>query len=237
MIRRAGELAEDTGYHFLATGEVLNERPKSQNRKSLDIVAEDSGYASRLLRPLSAKLLPPTLPESEGWVDRDRLEAIQGRSRKRQFQLADEFGLQDFPTPAGGCRLTEPNFSRRLLDLKQHEGLHGVRSIRLLRVGRHFRLAEKLKLIVGRDEHDNAVIEGAAELYDLVLKPEDVPGPTGLLPHTAGKDQIRLSAAICARYSDAPREEDVTIRVRSPRSVDRLHVRAVRPEDVESLRI
>lgn len=237
MLKRAGEFAEDTGCRFLVTGEVLNERPKSQNRRSLDIVAEESGYRPIILRPLSAKLLPATEPELKGWVDRECLEGIQGRSRKRQFQLAETFGLREFPSPAGGCRLTEPNFSRRLLDLKEHEGLQGIRSIRLLRVGRHFRLSTALKLIVGRNERDNAVIEGAAELYDLVLKPEDVPGPTGLLPFTASKEEVRLSAAICARYSDAPRDGDVRIRVRSPRNVDRLDVVPVKPEEIEVLRI
>jgi len=237
MLRRAGQLMEEEGFDFLCTGEVLNERPMSQSRKSMDIVARDSGYEGKVLRPLSARLLPPTEAEKLGWVDREALGAISGRSRKPQLAMAVQYGLTDIPTPAGGCRLTEPNFCRRLQDLKEHEGLHGVRSIRLLRFGRHFRLSENLKLIVGRNEKDNAVLEGCAELYDLVLKTEDVPGPTGLLPFTAQEADVELAASICARYSDALPGERVTIRVRSPRDSRRIHALAADPAGIESLRV
>lgn len=237
MLRRAGEFMEDSGYHFLATGEVLNERPMSQNRNSLGIVASDSGYADRVLRPLSAGLLSPTEPERLGWVDRSRLLSLEGRGRKRQLQMAEKYGLRDVPTPAGGCRLTEPNFSRRLKDLKDHEGLNGVRSLSLLRLGRHFRLADDLKLVVGRDEKDNAAIEGQAELYDFVLKPRSVPGPTGLLPITATEEQVNLGAAICARYSDCPAGVPVEVRVRSSKGTRNITVDPATPAQVDALRL
>ena len=237
MLRRAGELMEELGFDFLSTGEVLDERPMSQNRRSLAIVAEESGYGKVVVRPLSAQLLPETRPESVGWVDRSQLLALRGRGRKTQLQLAKEFGLEDFPSPAGGCLLTEPNFCRRLEDLKEHEGLNGVRSINMLRVGRHFRLRRDLKIIVGRNEGDNMILEGNAELYDLVLKMEDVPGPTGLIPHTAGEDDLRLGAAICARYSDAPDGRKVGVRIRSARDVRRIEVVPADPDSVEKLRI
>jgi len=237
MLRRAGEFMEDNGYHFLATGEVLNERPMSQNRHSLGIVASESGYADRVLRPLSAGLLSPTEPERLGWVDRSRLLSLEGRGRKRQLQLAEKYGLRDVPTPAGGCRLTEPNFSRRLKDLKEHEGLNGVRSLALLRLGRHFRLADDLKLVVGRHEKDNAAIEGQAELYDLVLKLETVRGPTGLLPITATEQQVNLGAAVCARYGDCPPGLPVDVRIRSSRGTRRVMVEPATPAQVDALRL
>jgi len=237
MLQRAGEMMDDMGFHFLSTGEVLNERPMSQNRRSLEIVARTSGYAERIVRPLSAALLPESEPERRGWIDRSRLLALQGRSRKPQFELAQRYGLTDYPSPAGGCRLTEPNFCKRLADLREHEGLNGVRSIRLLRYGRHFRLSPNVKLIVGRNEKDNAVLEGTAELYDLILRMVDVPGPTGLLPMTAGGDALGRAAAICARYSDSPPDEPVTVRVRSARETRLLDVVPLRHEEVEGLRI
>lgn len=237
MLKRAGEMMPDVGADFLFTGEVLNERPKSQNRRSLDIVAHESGFEDWILRPLSATFLPSTLPERNGWVDRQRLPAIQGRSRKPQFALAEQFGLKEYPTPAGGCRLTEPNFSRRLLDLKEHEGLSGKRALNLLRVGRHFRIGERTKLIVGRNEQENAIIEGNAELYDLVLKLEDVPGPIGLLPFTAREEEVRAAAGICARYAGCADSRPVPVRVRCPRGSRVVDVLPATPDTTESIRI
>jgi tRNA U34 2-thiouridine synthase MnmA/TrmU len=235
MIQRAGQMMDEAGFHFLATGEVLNERPMSQNRRSLAVVAEESGYGERLVRPLSAALLPETRVEREGHVDRSRLLALQGRSRKPQFELAERYGLKEYPSPAGGCRLTEPNFCKRLQDLREHEGLRGVRNLELLRYGRHFRLDERVKLIVGRNEADNAVIEGSAELYDIVLKVEGVPGPTGLMPFTAREEQIRQGGEICARYSDARPGDSVTIRLRSARGSTRMAVKPAGPEQTSAL--
>lgn len=237
MLRRAGELMEEIGFDFLSTGEVLDERPMSQNRQSLAIVAKESGYGKLVVRPLSAQLLPETKPEQMGWIDRSRMLSLRGRGRKPQLELAEKFGLKDFPSPAGGCLLTEPNFCKRLEDLKDHEGLNGVRSINMLRVGRHFRLRPDLKIIVGRNEGDNVVLEGNAELYDLVLKVEDIPGPTGLIPHTAGEEDLKLGAAICARYSDAPDGTAVAVRIRSARDVRRIEVIPADRESVERLRI
>ncbi len=237
MIARARRLSEDLGLDFVFTGEVLGQRPMSQRRHGLDMVARDSGYADMLLRPLSARLLPPTFPERAGWVDRDRLLDIEGRGRRRQFDLARHYGLKDFPTPAGGCKLTEPNFCRRLRDLKEHEGLRGVPSLRLLSVGRHFRLTPSVKIVVGRHEADNAAIEGMADLYDLLLKPETVPGPTVLAPLTAGDGEIRMAAAICARYSDVAEDAEVEISIRSARDNRCLSVRPAARSEVEALMV
>jgi hypothetical protein len=237
MLARTGELMEEMGFDFLSTGEVLNQRPMSQNRRSLDTVAGECGYGDLVVRPLSGGLLPATRPERQGWIERSKLLCIEGRSRKRQMQLADRYGLKDYPSPAGGCRLTEPNFCKRLRDLKEHEGLHGVRALTLLRFGRHFRLGPNVKAIVGRNENDNLVLEGNAELYDLILKVDDFPGPTGLLPVAARREDVVRAAAICARYSDAPHDRPVGIRIRSSKETERIEVIPADPAETDRLRI
>lgn len=237
MLQRTGEMAIDLGFHFMFTGEVLNQRPMSQKRRGLDAVAKDSGYESLIVRPLSARLLPPTDPEERGWVDRSKLLAIEGRSRKKQFALATEYGLTDYPTPAGGCRLTEPNFCRRLADLKDHEGLRGRRAIELLRTGRHFRLGPKTKAIVGRNERDNALLEGSAELYDVILKIEDIPGPTVMIPFTASEEEIQIAAAIGARYSDCEKSDVVSVKARTARGVRIIKVHPADLDDIQPLMI
>lgn len=237
MIRRTGELADRLGFQFIFTGEVLNQRPMSQNRASLDVVAAESGYAGRLLRPLSAGLLPPTQPEREGWVDRARLLSLEGRSRTRQFELAAHYGIADYPMPAGGCRLTEPNFSRRLRELRDHEGLDDVAGIRLLRLGRHFRLGPRLKIVVGRSEEDNAAIEGFAGPGDWLLNAEDIPGPTVLVPGSASEDQLQFAASVAARYSDAAAGAQVTVAARSASGTRLLQVRAALPDALGALMV
>ncbi len=237
MIRRAGEMMEAGNFHFISTGEVLNQRPMSQRFESMNIVAQESGYKGFLVRPLCAGLLPETEPERRGWVDRNKLLSIQGRTREAQLRLAERYGLKDTPSPAGGCRLTDPNFVRRLRELSEHEGLSGARSLVLLRYGRHFRFGDNIKLILGRNEDDNLFLEGVAELYDLVLKPETVHGPTGLLHFTAREEQIALAASVCARYSDSPSGSKTVVRVRSARGVRRIEALPAAESEVERLRI
>jgi len=237
MLKRAGEMLDEQGCDFIATGEVLDQRPMSQNKRSLATVAKDSGFAELLVRPLSARLLEPTLPETMGWLDREKLLDLRGRGRKRQFEFAKEFGVKEYPSPAGGCRLTEPEFCVRLKDMKEHEGLAGVRDIELLKVGRHFRIGPATKLIVGRDARENAVIEASRELYDLMLKVESVPGPSALLPLTASEAELQLAARICASYSDSPRDGQVVLRVKSARGTDRITVSPVPRSEIEPLRL
>ncbi len=214
MLRRAGELLEEEGCRFLFTGEVLNERPMSQTRRAMLLVAQDSTYADLVLRPLSALALPPVKPEREGWVDRARLLELNGRRRTAQFALAKEYGLQSYPSPAGGCLLTEPNFCVRLKELREHEGYSDRRLVRLLRVGRHFRLPSGAKLVIGRDEADNARVSAmAADDYELVLT-RDRPGPTGLLPTGASPQALQEAAAVVAFYAKCPPESTETIEVR-----------------------
>lgn len=237
MFHHAGRLMEEKGFQFLSTGEVLNERPKSQNPKSLVIVGRDSGYAEYLLRPLSAKLLPETKPEKMGWVDRSRLLDLQGRSRKPQFALAKKYGLTDYPTPAGGCLLTDPNFCKRLKDLKQNEGLDNVHYLRLLKIGRHFRLGPTLKVVVGRNAKENGIIERHAEAGEVVLKTLEVPGPSALISGSATPEQIGAAAAICARYSDAPPGSPVSILKRCNGQEEKISAAAIAQDALQRIKI
>lgn len=201
MVRRTGELMTKLGFDFVCTGEVLGQRPMSQQRRGLDAVAKDSGLGDRLLRPLCALLLPETEPERLGLVDRTRLLALQGRNRKPQMALAVEYGLKEYPTPAGGCKLTEPNYSRRLKNLMDHEGLDDVRLLNLLAFGRHFRMPGGTLAVVGRNKADNESIRTAMRGGDVLLKPVNVPGPTLLAIRPAEAD-VEPLRKMCAAFSD-----------------------------------
>ncbi len=237
MLRRAGDLMSELGARFLCTGEVLNQRPMSQNRRSLGIVARESGYPELVLRPLSARLLDETEPERRGWVDRARLLGIEGRSRKEQLELAAGFGLTGFVSGSGGCALTEPNMAGRLRELRDHEGLQDVRDVRLLRHGRHFRLAPTVKVVVGRDQADNEAIAALARPADVLLTVEGVPGPTGLLPAGAGEELAARAATVVARYADSPAGGPVTVVARTGGVERRAVAAALSREDADRLMI
>ena len=211
MIKRAGKLMERLGYDFVATGEVMGQRPMSQNKQSLGVVEKSSGLKGRLVRPLSAKLLEPTIPELEGKLDREALLDISGRCRERQIALAAEFGITDYPSPAGGCKLTEDGFGRKPKDLLDHEGLRNRRLVELLLIARRFRLPDGSGVILGRDRNDNAVLKGEAA-NGVVVAPVNCPGPTALVT-SPGEDGIRLTTELVCAYSKCDRlEGDVVVR-------------------------
>ena len=237
MLKQAGEMLKPMGFQFLCTGEVLDERPMSQTRVSLHVVARDSGFEGLVLRPLSAGLLPETIPEKEKWIDRSRFLSLRGRSRRPQMELAQRYGLTDYPQPAGGCCLTEPNFSRRLRELQGHEGIGDLQAIRLLKVGRHFRLSDRVKLVVGRNQQDNLELERLAGSGDFVLKAQDVPGPIAWLPATAGEAEILKAAAICARYCDAGGDQPLAVSVRAGGNTRILRVSKASEDELGGRRI
>lgn len=214
MFRLAGEMLDREKAQFIISGEVLGQRPMSQNRRSLSLVAAESGMKGLLLRPLSAKLLPPTIPEQEGWVDRQELMDFSGRSRKPQMALAQKFHIHDYPAPAGGCLLTDIVFSRRLRDLLKANSNPSPNEIELLKTGRHFRLDKHSKIIVGRNQAENQIIGSLAQRDDLILDTLSVPGPTVLLSGEAGGEIEELAAVIAVSYSDArdDRPGEVVIR-------------------------
>ena len=212
MIRKTFELMKKYNADFIITGEVLGERPMSQNKNYLNIVAKYSGAEDYVLRPLSAKLLPPTKPEREKWVDREKLLDIQGRSRKRQLELAKEIGLENIPTPAGGCLLTEPIFSKKLLDLLKNKEDVTRRDLELLKIGRHFRLPSNVKVIVGRNKDENDKLLNYFGEKDTLFKAKD-PSAVVLVPDITIEDEEnkKLVARISAYYSDHRKDLEIPV--------------------------
>jgi tRNA U34 2-thiouridine synthase MnmA/TrmU len=211
MLRSAGDLLEKEGASFIVSGEVLGQRPMSQNFKALSIVAKESGFNGLILRPLCAKHLPVTVPEERGWVKREELLNLSGRSRKPQMELAGKHNIRRYPSPAGGCLLTDPAFSRRLKDLFSSGPECAVREIELLKVGRHFRLAPRTKLVVGRNKKENDIITSLSRESDLVLQVENIPGPTVLITGEVSPEQEALALSIIASYSDAKEDQVVEV--------------------------
>ncbi len=211
MLAEAGAVMQEEGFHFLFSGEVLGQRPMSQHRRALDLVARGSGYPDLVLRPLSAKLLPPTRPEREGWVDRERLLDLSGRGRKRQMALAAQFGITAYPSPAGGCLLTDLGYAGRLKELLGHQESVTRQDLELLQWGRHFRLPQGPKAVVGRTQRENEALAALARDGDLILKVKQVPGPLVLVPGGAGPEAARQAASLAAAYSDARPGTAVTV--------------------------
>ena len=215
MLKIAGKEMEARGLDFIFTGEVLGQRPMSQSRQMLHVVAKNSGYADRVVRPLSARLLPETLPEREGKLDRERLLDISGRGRKRQMEMAERYGITEYANPAGGCLLTDPMFSRRLKDLFTSNPDFTTRDLELLKVGRHIRLDDRNKVIVGRNKRDNQALEPLVMPHDAVFQMKDFPGPLCMLPGGGPEEAERAAAAICAAYGDTPKDAaEVTVKCR-----------------------
>ena len=237
MFRKAGRLMEDEGADFLFSGEVLGERPMSQNKGSLIRVARESGYEDLILRPLSAKLLPMTRPEREGKVDRAGLLNLSGRGRKRQMELAERYSINEFPAPAGGCLLTDPIFSRRLRNLLERHDPVSREDLELLKHGRHLRLDPRFKLIVGRDQEDNRQIRALRTERHVLLEVREHPSPLGLLSAETPQDLIRLAASVVLRYSDAPGGQTWTVEVFDGGRNGDIRTRACPPELTERLMI
>lgn len=213
MFRVAGEMLEEEGADFVFTGEVLGQRPMSQNKRSLELVAAESGLNRLLLRPLSAKLLAPTVPEEKGWVQRDRLLDFQGRSRKPQMEMAQKRNITEYPSPAGGCSLTEKGFSRRLKDLLTSKIDVETGGLELLKLGRHFRIAPNTKIVVGRNKRENEAIRSLAGKNNTVLRSVCVPGPTVLVSGELTGKVLDIATAITVAYSDAGERDAGEVRI------------------------
>jgi tRNA-specific 2-thiouridylase len=213
MLSEAGKRMEEEGAGFIITGEVLGQRPMSQNKHALSLVAAESGFGGFILRPLSAKLLTPTVPEQSGWVRREDLMDISGRSRKPQMALARNLGIPQYPSPAGGCLLTDAIFSRRFKDLLCFRPYPEIREIDLLKVGRHFRIGPHTKLVVGRNQGENERIRQLAGDNDLLLRAESIPGPTAIALGDTSAAMEEVMATITAVYSDAKNGDPTVIRL------------------------
>lgn len=225
MFRQAGRIMEEKGYDFLFSGEVMGQRPMSQNKSALRYVEKNSGFDGYIVRPLSAKALPETLAEKKGLVDREKLLDITGRSRKAQMQLAKDFNVTDYPAPAGGCLLTDKGFSKRLKDLFDHQDTYTKNELHLLKYGRHFRLDAHTKIIVGRTKQDNDSIRAHTNPErDLVLHVDKIPGPLVVMPNGGAKDKVLLAASICAGYSKAKEDTPVNVNVIAGRNREKVMV-------------
>lgn len=202
MLQEAKVLMYELGANFIITGEVLGQRPMSQNKQALKLIEKKAGLEGLLLRPLSAKLLTETVPEKEGWVKRDKLLDFSGRIRQPQMALAERFNIKDYLQPAGGCLLTDPKFAKRLKELIAHQELN-MDNIELLKVGRHFRLAPNTKLVVGRNEKENEKLINLARENDYLFFPnEELAGPTSLGRGIFSEELIKISCRITCRYCD-----------------------------------
>jgi len=214
MYNAAKEQMEKTGADFVITGEVLFQRPMSQNNRALHIIENEAGMEGKVLRPLSAKHLPPTDAEKSGLIKRENMGEIKGRTRKGQLEMAKHFGIADPPNAAGGCLLTDPAFSLRVEDIMDHcSDIPTLNDIELLKLGRHFRLTPDAKLVVGRNKDENEVIKALVIEGDIVIEAKDHVGPTCIIRGKNSGELLAKCAAIALRYSDAPKEGQSKVRI------------------------
>jgi len=239
MLKKAKEYMDEIGARFIITGEVLAQRPMTQHFGTLRLIEKEAGLEKLIVRPLSGKLLPPTRPEEEGWIRREGLQDISGRSRKKQMALAKELGIDDYPQPAGGCcYLTDQNYARRLKDLFKYRDKESLTldDMILLKVGRHFRVSDTLKVIVGRDELENnflANFEDGRWSFEVV----DDSGPLTLAEGLVSESDIPIVAAITARYSDAKNQPVVRVRYKSEKKVEEIDVEPIKNGTLEAWRL
>jgi len=233
MMKYCGQLLEKLDADFIITGEVLNQRPMSQNRSALDKVKNESGIGSKILRPLCAKNLKPTEMEENGLVDRERLLNIQGRGRKIQMELADKWGIKEYPSPAGGCKLTEPNYSVRLKELLSHNQNPEERELELLRIGRHFRVTPKAKVISTRTQEEGEMIKSLLNEGDTILLVQDFNGSMIVIIGEATEEVISIAAKIAIRYSKGKDEPKATVRYSEFGSKDHRTVEEICATDEE----
>jgi len=224
MVGKAREWMAEHDFDFIITGEVIGQRPKSQTRGKLPVVQRESGAFDRLLRPLCAKSLEPTLPEREGWVDREALGDVRGRSRRRQMEMAERFGIEGYAQPAGGCCfLTDQHYSRKLKDLWRHRDSrdYDLDDIMLLKVGRHIRPNPRFKMIVARDAGETNYLNGYRKRFTHLIA-ESHSGPLTLIQGEPDRDDLEMAARITARYGQGRNADAVIVKVRRTDGDERL---------------
>ncbi len=232
MLKTAYDMMRNQGFDFLVTGEVMGQRPMSQTKSTLLHMNKSLPFSSLIVRPLSAKLLPPTVPELNGWIKRDEMYDISGRSRKPQFALAEQLKIKRFVNPAGGCILTEPNFSRRakiLFKNRKKEEI-AIEDLELLRYGRHFWINSTLHIIVGRDEKENAVLENFTKART-VFEPEDMAGPLVLAENINTEQDYLTAARLTARYCRTDDDKTYKISFSGAGKSGSLYVQPFTPEE------
>ena len=242
MYKAAKGHMETIGASYLVTGEVLSQRPMSQHRHALRTIEEESNLVGKVIRPLSAGRLPPSDAETSGFIDRGKLHSIVGRSRKEQIALAKEFGIQNPPNSAGGCLLTDPCFSKRVNDLFKHtDGVPTLNDVELLKVGRHFRLSDEAKLIVGRNQSENEMMKFLCLDDDFSFEVIEFTGPLGILrfkkDSVLRNDLMPVAGGIVGRYSDAPRGQNAKLIILHQQKESRIECQLLDNSVVGKLRI
>lgn len=213
MFDAAKKHMEEIGAEFIISGEVLGQRPMSQHAPSLRTIEKDSGLIGKIVRPLSAGLLPETDPEKNGLIKRENLGMIKGRTRRAQLEMAKKYGIENPPNAGGGCLLTDPTFGLRAKDLFSHTETPTINDIDLLKVGRHFRLDEQTKFVVGRNKDENEMIKAIALPDDILLQARDHMGPVSILRGKNVDMHVKFASSITLRYSDAPKGIQSTITI------------------------
>ncbi|MHA1364386.1 MAG: hypothetical protein ACTSP1_17995 [Candidatus Freyarchaeota archaeon] len=235
MLKKAKRYAEEIDAGFIFTGEVLDERPMSQHYRALKIIEREAGLEGKIVRPLSAKLLPKTEAEKKGWIDRNKLLAIRGRSRKPQIALAEKLGISDYPCPSGGCLLTYKEFANKVRDLFRHKRRVTLRDIELLKVGRHFRLG-KSKIIVGRNRVENEALLRMKNKTDHVFEVPDVGSPITILQGEKPREAVKLAVRLTAAYSDADGDR-VLVRYGKLKPTRKIIVAPLNKQEIPKFRI
>ncbi|MEW6602172.1 MAG: hypothetical protein AB1499_14455, partial [Nitrospirota bacterium] len=225
MLKEAKEFMRLTGSDFLITGEVVGQRPMSQRKNCFPMIDKAADVKGLVVRPLCGKLLPATIAEEQGLISREMLLDFNGRSRKPQMVLAEELGLTEYPAPAGGCLLTEPIYSYKLRELLKHDSNPEYKDINFLRLGRHFRFSPECKIIVGRNNTENEAIKSLSDSDDYKLRVPGHGSPLTVILGKASDDAVSLAASMCARYSDAGRQGDVSVLVTRGDATYHLNVR------------
>ena len=224
MFEAAKKHMEDIGAEFIISGEVLCQRPMSQHAPALRTIEKETGLLGKIVRPLSAALLPETDPEKNGLIKRENLGMIKGRTRKAQLELAKKYGIENPPNAGGGCLLTDPTFGLRAKDLFEHIETPTINDIDLLKIGRHFRLDNETKLVIGRNKDENEMIKAIALPNDILLEARDHMGPVSILRGKSCENYIEFASSVTLRYSDAPKGEQSHVKIKKNSRVDELFV-------------
>lgn len=235
IMRKAKEYADGIGAKFIFTGEVAGQRPMSQQKGTMMLIDKEAGLQGKVLRPLSAKLLPETDAEKEGLVKRERLMAIEGRRRVEQIKLAEKLGISGFNYGGSGCKLTDPAYAIRIRDLFENDKNAGENEILLLDYGRHFRLG-KAKIIVGRNEEENKAVLRLKNKGDMVLEAEKFVGPTTILTGRKTKKAVGLAARITARYCDS-KDAEVEVKYKTEKDIKVIRVTKASEEEIKEARV
>ncbi|MFW6134283.1 MAG: hypothetical protein ACOC5R_01760 [Elusimicrobiota bacterium] len=208
MLSQAKKIMREQGADFIVTGEVIGQRPMSQKLNTIKLIEKKAGLEGKIVRPLSAGLMDSSIPEKNGWIDSEMFLSISGRSRKKQFKIAEKYGLKkgDYLSPSGGCRLTNKEYSDKLKDLLKFQNKPDLKQIDLLNKGRHFRISDNFKVIVGRDEKENKLLDEISDKKNVKMKAANFVGPLCIGDGRPGKRDLKVMAGICGRYSDCKKD-------------------------------